>query len=188
MKSLKLQQQQQRLLYYQKKKNPSKNLRQKEPTMSPSFVFDPPSDEEIEHSEHEEEEEEESVGEPESGSESESEGEGGEVEEGHKEARVPKKKKKKTQSPWDFAKYTESVAEEHARRSTTSVDEKISKALKQRSTPLVAELDHSSESEPDEQVIIGFSFCFFVHSYTLLGFYSYTIDFFFICWDCWGAL
>ncbi|KHM99594.1 DEAD-box ATP-dependent RNA helicase 28 [Glycine soja] len=119
--------------------------------MSPSFVFDPPSDEEIEHSEHEEEEEEESVGEPESGSESESEGEGGEVEEGHKEARVPKKKKKKTQSPWDFAKYTESVAEEHARRSTTSVDEKISKALKQRSTPLVAELDHSSESEPDEQ-------------------------------------
>ena len=98
---------------------------------------------------------------------------------GHKEARVPKKKKKKTQSPWDFAKYTESVAEEHARRSTTSVDEKISKALKQRSTPLVAELDHSSESEPDEQVIIGFSFCFFVHSYTLLGFYSYTIDFFF---------
>ncbi|KAL5177924.1 DEAD-box ATP-dependent RNA helicase 28 [Glycine soja] len=151
MKSLKLQQQQQRLLYYQKKKNPSKNLRQKEPTMSPSFVFDPPSDEEIEHSEHEEEEEEESVGEPESGSESESEGEGGEVEEGHKEARVSKKKKKKTQSPWDFAKYTESVAEEHARRSTTSVDEKISKALKQRSTPLVAELDHSSESEPDEQ-------------------------------------
>lgn len=158
--------------------------------MSPSFVFDPPSDEEIEHSEHEEEEESEE--EPESGSgtgsESESEGEGGEVEEGHKEARVPKKKKKKTQSPWDFAKYTESVAEEHARRSTTSVDEKISKALKQRSTPLVAELDHSSESEPDEQVIIGFSFCFFVHSYTLLGFYSYTIDFFFICWDCWGAL
>ncbi|KAH1153960.1 hypothetical protein GLYMA_18G101600v4 [Glycine max] len=121
--------------------------------MSPSFVFDPPSDEEIEHSEHEEEEESEE--EPESGSgtgsESESEGEG-EEEEGHEEARVPKKKKKKTQSPWDFAKYTESVAEEHARRSTTSVDEKISKALKQRSTPLVAELDHSSESEPDEQV------------------------------------
>ena len=142
--------------------------------MSPSFVFDPPSDEEIEHSEHEEEEEEESVGEPESGSESESEGEG-EEEEGHEEARVPKKKKKKTQSPWDFAKYTESVAEEHARRSTTSVDEKISKALKQRSTPLVAELDHSSESEPDEQVVVGFSFSFFVHSYTLLGFYSYTI-------------
>ena len=131
--------------------------------MSPSFVFDPPSDEEIEHSEHEEEEESEE--EPESGSgtgsESESEGEG-EEEEGHEEARVPKKKKKKTQSPWDFAKYTESVAEEHARRSTTSVDEKISKALKQRSTPLVAELDHSSESEPDEQVIIWCSdpFCF----------------------------
>ena len=135
MKSLKLQHQQ-RLLYYQKKKNPSKNLRQKEATMSPSFVFDPPSVEEIEHEEHKEEEE--SVGEPQS----------------------------------------ESESEEHARKSTTSVDEKISKALKQRSTPLVAELDHSFESEPDEQVIIGFLFFFFVHSYTLLGFYSYTIEFF----------
>ncbi|RZB91444.1 DEAD-box ATP-dependent RNA helicase 28 [Glycine soja] len=77
--------------------------------MSPSFVFDPPSVEEIEHEEHKEEEE--SVGEPQS----------------------------------------ESESEEHTRRSTTSVDEKISKALKQRSTPLVAELDHSFESEPDEQ-------------------------------------
>lgn len=120
--------------------------------MSPSFVFEPPSDEEIEHSEREEEEEdEEEQEEAESGSDSDSEEEGR-----HKEARVSKKK---TQSPWDFAKYTESVAEEHARRSTTSVDEKISKALRQRSTPLVAELDHSSESELDEQVINGFSLC-----------------------------
>ncbi|QCD78377.1 DEAD-box ATP-dependent RNA helicase 28 [Vigna unguiculata] len=112
--------------------------------MSPSFVFEPPSDEEIEHSEREEEEEdEEEPEEAESGSDSDSEEEGL-----HKEARVSKKK---TQSPWDFAKYTESVAEEHARKSTTSVDEKISKALRQRSTPLVAELDHSSESELDEQ-------------------------------------
>ncbi|TKY46841.1 DEAD-box ATP-dependent RNA helicase 28 [Spatholobus suberectus] len=111
--------------------------------MSPSFVFDPPSDEEVELSEREEEEEdEEEEEEAESGSEPESE------EEEHKEARVSKKK---TQSPWDFAKYTESVAEEHARRSTTSVDEKISKALRQRSTPLVSAPDYSSESEPDEQ-------------------------------------
>ncbi|RDX68557.1 DEAD-box ATP-dependent RNA helicase 28 [Mucuna pruriens] len=113
--------------------------------MSPSFVFDPPSDEEIEHSEREEESEESK--EAETGSDSESEEEEEEEEE-HKEARVSKKK---TQSPWDFAKYTESVAEEHARRSTTSVDEKISKALRQRSTSLVAAPDHSSESEPDEQ-------------------------------------
>ncbi|KAL9319766.1 hypothetical protein ACSQ67_011605 [Phaseolus vulgaris] len=113
--------------------------------MSPSFVFDPPSDEEIEHSEREEEEEDqEEPEEAESGSDSDEEEEEGR----HKEPRVSKKK---TQSPWDFAKYTESVAEEHARRSTTSVDEKISKALRQRSTPLVAELDHSSESELDEQ-------------------------------------
>nr|KYP60880.1 DEAD-box ATP-dependent RNA helicase 28 [Cajanus cajan] len=114
--------------------------------MSPSFVFDPPSDEEIELSEHEEDEDED---EADSGSESESEEEEEEEEEeGNTEARVSKKK---TQSPWDFAKYTESVAEEHARRSTTSVDEKISKALKQRSAPLLAAPDHSSDSEPDER-------------------------------------
>jgi len=150
-------------------KNPSKNLRQnqtKQATMSPSFVFEPPSDEEIEHSEREEEEEdEEEPEEAESGSDSDSEEEGL-----HKEARVSKKK---TQSPWDFAKYTESVAEEHARKSTTSVDEKISKALRQRSTPLVAELDHSSESELDEQVIIGFSLCACVCAFVYpSGFFS----------------
>ncbi|XP_027340936.1 DEAD-box ATP-dependent RNA helicase 28 isoform X1 [Abrus precatorius] len=107
--------------------------------MSPSFVFEAPSDEEIEHFEEEGEEESE---EAESASESEDE---------QKEARVSKKK---TQSPWDFAKYTESVAEEHARRSTTSVDDKISKALRQRSTPVVAvpdREDNSSESESDQQ-------------------------------------
>lgn len=112
--------------------------------MSPSFMFEPPSDEEFEHSEPEAEsksEEQESEGE--SGSEDE--------EEEPKEVRVSKKK---TQSPWDFAKYSESVAEEHARRSTTSVDDKISKAL--RHTPVVAlpdpEEESSSDSEPDKQV------------------------------------
>jgi len=151
--------------------------------MSPSFVFDPPSDEEIEHSEGEEEEEDqEEPEEAESGSDSDSEEE--EEEGRHKEARVSKKK---TQSPWDFAKYTESVAEEHARRSTTSVDEKISKALRQRSTPLVAELDHSSESEVDEQVIIGFSFfCVCVSAFVypsgfLLLYDRKKMIFFFFC-------
>ncbi|KAL1332244.1 DEAD-box ATP-dependent RNA helicase 28 isoform X1 [Arachis ipaensis] len=117
------------------------------------FLFEPQSDEEIEHSEEEEASEPES----EPGSEPE-ESEGEEEEEDEQEAsRISKeKKKKKTQSPWDFAKYTESVAEEHARRSTTSVDEKISKALKQRSTPLAVpsqnnDVDDSSDSEPDKQ-------------------------------------
>lgn len=111
--------------------------------MSPSFMFEPPSDEEFDHSELEaESESEEQESEGESGSEDE--------EEEPKEVRVSKKK---TQSPWDFAKYSESVAEEHARRSTTSVDDKISKALKH--TPVVAlpdpEEESSSDSEPDKQ-------------------------------------
>ncbi|XP_057728023.1 DEAD-box ATP-dependent RNA helicase 28 [Arachis stenosperma] len=116
------------------------------------FLFEPQSDEEIEHSEEEE------ASEPESEPGSEPEESEGEEEEDEQEAsRISKeKKKKKTQSPWDFAKYTESVAEEHARRSTTSVDEKISKALKQRSTPLAVpsqnnDVDDSSDSEPDKQ-------------------------------------
>ncbi|KAM0984762.1 hypothetical protein ACFX2I_012043 [Malus domestica] len=35
------------------------------------------------------------------------------------------------ESPWDFASYSETVAQEHAHRSTTSVDPKIFKALQQ---------------------------------------------------------
>ena len=130
--------------------------------MSP-FLFEPPSDEEIQHSE-EEEEPESSEPESEPGSEPEEEEEE-EEEEGRKEpSRISKKKI--TQSPWDFARYSESVAEEHARRSTTSVDDKISKALRQRSTPLALpsqnnDVANSSDSEPDKQVTRFFSFFFF---------------------------
>ncbi|GFZ10441.1 DEA(D/H)-box RNA helicase family protein [Actinidia rufa] len=94
------------------------------------FVFDPPSDEEVEHElddqteeDDEEEEEKQTLG------------------------------HQKSQSPWDFASYSESVAEEHARRSTTSVDFKISKALQQRSTPLpnIDDDEEASDSEPDRQ-------------------------------------
>ena len=97
------------------------------------FVFDPPSDEEIEHElddqteeDDEEEEEKQTLG------------------------------HQKSQSPWDFATYSESVAEEHARRSTTSVDFKISKALQHRSTPLpnLEEEEEASDSEPDRQVSV----------------------------------
>ncbi|PSS31244.1 DEAD-box ATP-dependent RNA helicase [Actinidia chinensis var. chinensis] len=94
------------------------------------FMFDPPSDEEIEHELHDQTEEEDDDEEEKQTL-------------GHK----------KSQSPWDFASYSESVAEEHARRSTTSVDFKISKALQHRSTPLpnLAEDEEASDSEPDCQ-------------------------------------
>ncbi|XP_057971965.1 DEAD-box ATP-dependent RNA helicase 28-like [Malania oleifera] len=70
--------------------------------MAPSFVFEAPSDEELEH-ELDDEEDQERV-------------------EGSSPLR-------KSQSPWDFASYSESAADEHARRSTTSIDFKISKAF-----------------------------------------------------------
>ncbi|KDP35421.1 hypothetical protein JCGZ_10804 [Jatropha curcas] len=111
--------------------------------MAKSFTFQPPSDEEPELSYAEEEEE----GEEEEDHDEELEGEG---EEGKAEK---KPSNRSTQSPWDFASYSESVAEEHARRSTTSIDYKISKALQQRSFPVTTADDDatSSDSEPDKQ-------------------------------------
>ncbi|CAL5435436.1 unnamed protein product [Camellia sinensis] len=94
-----------------------------------SFLFEPPSDEDVEHQHDEQEEEDE-------------EDDGEQSLANHK-----------SQSPWDFAAYSESVAEEHARRSTTSVDFKISKLLQERSTtlPVAAADEDSSDSEPDRQ-------------------------------------
>ncbi|KAK9063650.1 hypothetical protein SSX86_017521 [Deinandra increscens subsp. villosa] len=100
------------------------------------FAFEPPSDEEIEY---------------------EDVSSGGEDEEENSDVEEKVKSNKKTQSPWDFSSYTESVAEEHARRSTTSIDDKISKLIKQRSRveiiPETDEVDEdgSSDSEPDRQ-------------------------------------
>ncbi|KAL7117526.1 hypothetical protein ACP275_03G076900 [Erythranthe tilingii] len=96
------------------------------------FVFEPPSDEEIElesDSESEEEREEEA--------------EDSEI----KEVKVPKKKK--TQSPWDFSAYSESVADEHSRRSTTSIDQKITNALERRPIAAAAVEDNDSEESSD---------------------------------------
>ncbi|KAI3464819.1 hypothetical protein Pfo_021482 [Paulownia fortunei] len=106
---------------------------------STKFVFEPPSDEEIEHeteSESEEEREEE-----------EEEAEVSEL----KEEKVPKDKK--SQSPWDFSSYSESVADEHSRRSTTSIDYKISKALERRPIGTAEDNDsnENSDSEPPHQ-------------------------------------
>lgn len=100
--------------------------------MDPNFIFEAPSDEEFEQK---------SESESESGSEG---GERGLEEEAtaHQHA----------QSPWDFASYGESVAEEHARRSTTSLDFKIAKAREQRSLPIANCSDEeSSESEAYKQ-------------------------------------
>lgn len=100
--------------------------------MDPNFIFEAPSDEEFEQK---------SESESESGSEG---GERGLEEEAtaHQHA----------QSPWDFASYGESVAEEHARRSTTSLDFKIAKAREQRFLPIANCSDEeSSESEAYKQ-------------------------------------
>lgn len=114
--------------------------------MAESFIFEAPSDEEPELSHHEEEEEEE-----------EEDYVDDEQEEEEEEEAASKKKpsNRHTQSPWDFASYSESVAEEHARRSTTSVDYKISRALQHRSVPITApsaDAASASDSEPDKQV------------------------------------
>lgn len=57
---------------------------------------------------------------------------------------------KKKQSPWDFSSFTESVADEHARRSTTSIDFKISKAIQQRAITIPKE-DEDVEEKSDRQ-------------------------------------
>lgn len=59
-----------------------------------------------------------------------------------------------TQSPWDFTKYSESVAEEHARRSTTSLDFKIDRARQELEVPVVEseEEEESSDSEVEQNV------------------------------------
>ncbi|PIA37015.1 hypothetical protein AQUCO_03100043v1 [Aquilegia coerulea] len=97
--------------------------------MEEEFVFEVPSDEEI-NSELEEEERDDDDDDDE--------------EEGDK-------KVKKTQTPWEFASYSESVAEEHARRSTTSIDEKISKVREERLVQIPNLSDDEDDSEPEDK-------------------------------------
>lgn len=60
--------------------------------------------------------------------------------------------KKLEQSPWDFSAYSESVADEHARKHTTSIDFKISKARQQHSDPIAtSDIEDDSDSQPDLQ-------------------------------------
>lgn len=77
-------------------------------------------------------------------------------------------RRKPAQSPWEFSSYAESVAAEHARRRTTSIDEKISQALsgsRRGGKPSIpdgdsegdeddSEVEDDSE-EDDEEVVEG---------------------------------
>ncbi|XP_030946373.1 DEAD-box ATP-dependent RNA helicase 28-like isoform X1 [Quercus lobata] len=94
--------------------------------MAPVFVFETSSDEEHDDFQPEEEEEEDDEDEEE------------------------QLLNKKTESPWDFAPYYESVAEEHARKSTTSIDFKIIKAIQNRTIPIISNYD-DSESDSNKQ-------------------------------------
>lgn len=114
--------------------------------MAAAFVFEPPSDEEYSDAEEQQPQEEEEEDEQEE----------------DEAALKPSRASRHSESPWDFASYSETVAQEHARRSTTSVDFKISKALQQRSVPSAVAHDDDgssesqSESEPesDKQVCV----------------------------------
>lgn len=55
----------------------------------------------------------------------------------------------KSESPWEFSSYSESVLEEHARKKTTSIDAKIIKALQERPVSL-PNPDSDSEGEDEE--------------------------------------
>ncbi|KAJ0236722.1 DEAD-box ATP-dependent RNA helicase 28 [Hirschfeldia incana] len=66
----------------------------------------------------------------------------------HEQDEKPRgKRSTDAQSPWDFASYSSSVGEEHARRHTTSIDEKISKAIKQRPLPISTEEEQEDEED-----------------------------------------
>ncbi|XP_068309193.1 DEAD-box ATP-dependent RNA helicase 28-like isoform X2 [Pyrus communis] len=105
--------------------------------MAAAFVFEPPSDEEYSDAEEQQPQEEEEEDEQEE----------------DEAALKPSRASRHSESPWDFASYSETVAQEHARRSTTSVDFKISKALQQRSVPsaVAHDDDGSSESQSESE-------------------------------------
>ncbi|XP_058098911.1 DEAD-box ATP-dependent RNA helicase 28 [Magnolia sinica] len=59
--------------------------------------------------------------------------------------------REEAQSPWEFASYSESVAEEHARKSTTSIDSKISRVRQERSVPLPDNDDNDDEEDDSDR-------------------------------------
>ncbi|KAL6851939.1 hypothetical protein ACP4OV_020124 [Aristida adscensionis] len=57
---------------------------------------------------------------------------------------------KPAQSPWEFSSYAESVAAEHARRGTTTLDEKISQLRQGRRAPVLSDSSGGEESGSGE--------------------------------------
>ena len=106
--------------------------------MSGAFFYDADSDDELEFLNHE----------LNSSGEDKAEERKGQAEAVEDEDEKPRGGKRSTNahSPWDFTSYSSSVGEEHARRHTTSIDEKISKAIKHRPLPI------STEEEDEEDV------------------------------------
>ena len=69
-------------------------------------------------------------------------------------------RRKPAQSPWEFSAYANSVAAEHAQRRTTSIDEKISQALRGRINPSMPDGSEDEEEEDagddsDEEPVKG---------------------------------
>ncbi|KFK26520.1 hypothetical protein AALP_AA8G259900 [Arabis alpina] len=128
--------------------------------MPSSFFFDAASDDELEQLEHDRVSSDEEDVEEDEAEEIKTQSESGEEEDDDEEDEEEEEKEKRkqdadAQSPWDFASYSSSVGEEHARRHTTSIDEKISKAMEYRSVPISVEEDEEEEeegnAEPDKQ-------------------------------------
>jgi len=72
-------------------------------------------------------------------------------------AAAPSARRKQAQSPWEFSSYAESVAAEHARRRTTSIDEKISQLRQGRGKPVLSDDSEggSGEDDSDEEEVEG---------------------------------
>lgn len=61
----------------------------------------------------------------------------------------------KTQHAWEFRSYSESVAEEHARRSTTSIDDKISRVREEHSLQLPNLSDDDDVEDKQENLSLN---------------------------------
>ncbi|CAN4123008.1 unnamed protein product [Withania somnifera] len=99
--------------------------------MVTGFLFEQPSDEEVEYDEEDDNEEDEE-------------------QEEEEDSDAKPRTIKKAQSAWDFSSYSESVSDEHGRRGTTSIDSKISKARQQFSVPIAKPIEEDSDSDDSE--------------------------------------
>ncbi|CAH2078860.1 unnamed protein product [Thlaspi arvense] len=135
--------------------------------MPAKFFFDAASDDELELIDHEEESGDESAEEDEAEehkglAEAEEDDDGEEEDDGDREEeeeeeedddddeedeKAAAKRSADAQSPWNFSSYSSSVGEEHARRHTTSLDEKISK---HRSLPISVDEEEEEEEEDED--------------------------------------